>query len=247
MPNSINRYSHPAIVEHLASNYVLGTLTPHVSKRVDTLRKQVDVLEENIHFWQNRLIGLNQQTQAIEPKPQTWQNSSEQLGFEAPKLAIWKRLYQQFSQAKLAYAFAFSMLFIGMLYYPQLTTQPTSLSYVAVLTDEQEQAHVVASTYGENLQLILNIVNQPELDTDQTMELWAISKSDQQARSLSVIPQQGQLHQILLTQAQWRLIKDSHSLVITIEDEGGSAIGEPSEDVLSKGLCVRLQDWQQPS
>jgi len=56
-------------------------------------------------------------------------------------------------------------------------------------------------------------------------------------RNMSLVEQQ-------LTEAQWRLIKDSDSLIVTIEEQGGSPIGEPSDIIVSRGLCVRLQEWQ---
>jgi anti-sigma-K factor RskA len=117
------------------------------------------------------------------------------------------------------------------------------LSYVAVLTNEEGSAHIVASTYGESQKLVVNVVNTPAIEKDQALELWVVSKTDAQARSLGVIPQGETLIEQQLTQAQWRLIKDSDSLIVTIEDAGGSPIGEPSEYIVSKGLCVRLQEW----
>jgi len=87
------------------------------------------------------------------------------------------------------------------------------------------------------------VVDSPELTPDQTHELWVISKTDNEARSLGVIPKNKTLITQQLTQAQWRLIKDSDSLIITVEEAGGSPIGEPGEMVVSRGLCVRLQEW----
>ena len=120
---------------------------------------------------------------------------------------------------------------------------PEQLSYVAVLTNEKGAAHLVASTYGDSKKLVVNVINIPDIDTEQSLELWVVSKTDAQARSLGVIPQGQSLIEQQLTQAQWRLIKDSESLIVTMEEAGGSPIGEPSEMIVSRGLCVRLQEW----
>jgi anti-sigma-K factor RskA len=117
------------------------------------------------------------------------------------------------------------------------------LSYVAVLTQSKGQAHLVARSYGESQKLVVNIVNVPTTSKDEALELWVVSKTDQQARSLGVLPNNTSLFEQKLTDAQWRLIKDSESLIVTIEENGGSPIGEPSDVVVSRGLCVRLQDW----
>ena len=76
-------------------------------------------------------------------------------------------------------------------------------------------AHIVASTYGESKTLVVNVVNTPTIDKEQTLELWVISKTDAQARSLGVIEQGKTLIEQQLTQAQWRLIKDSDSLIVS--------------------------------
>ena len=125
----------------------------------------------------------------------------------------------------------------------QSTNNNDPLSYVAVLTQQEGQAHLVASTYGESQKLVVNIINATEITQQESLELWVVSKTDQQARSLGVLPNNKNLLEQQLTNAQWRLIKDSASLIVTVEEIGGSAIGEPSDMIVSRGLCVRLQDW----
>ena len=143
---------------------------------------------------------------------------------------------------------AFSLVLVCLLSFvgyqasqPNTTADP--LSYVAVLTDDNQSAHLVASTYGESKKLIVNMVAQQKIDDEQSLELWVISKTDGEARSLGVLPTHQPLHEQQLSNAQWRLIKDSHSLMVTVEELGGSAIGEPSELIVSRGLCVRLKEW----
>ena len=136
------------------------------------------------------------------------------------------------------------MLLLGTFTYNQ--PKPIgALSYVAVLADEQSQPQVVAATYGESQTLLLDIVSLPPLEPGETYELWVTSKTDQQARSLGEIPLGTDNVSRQLTVAEWRLIKDSDSLLISIEDEGGSPIGEPMGEIVSRGACVRLSAWQE--
>lgn len=248
MSQQINRYNNETIIEHLASQYVLGLLTAKTRARVEKLCKTNQALEEQIIYWQQRFCRFDQQTAELAPKAQTWQNiesaltQSEQhtANDVAIKPSFWSWLH--FPQLASAIAIVTIALLSYLVIKPINTNDP--LSYVAVLTDKNQQAQLVASTYGESKKLIVNVINNPKIAQDQDLEIWVVSKTDQQARSLGVIPRNTPLIQKQLTNAQWRLIKDSDSLIVTVEERGGSPIGEPSELIVSRGLCVRLKDWK---
>lgn len=247
MSEQLNRYDNDTITEHLASQYVLGLLTTKVSQRVEKLQLSNQKLADKIIYWQDRFSNFDKQTAELAPKIQTWHNI-EQIFVEPEtnsttsthKTPWWSWLF--FPQ----FASAVAVVTIAVLSY--LVLKPLNvddpLSYVAVLTDKNQQAQLVASTYGESKKLIVNVINTPKIADDQDLEIWVVSKTDQQARSLGVIPRNTPLVQKQLTNAQWRLIKDSASLIVTIEDLGGSPVGEPSELIVSRGLCVRLKDWK---
>lgn len=266
----MSRYQQINVVEHLASQYVLGTLTQRVQKRIVALRPTNDLLDQRIHFWEEKLIHLDQQTPELPTRDATWNNIlsaieepeklSEELhettskqsdrakGFIpwrlVPLLAPLLAWFAAPSKNRFASAFSLAALLMFALYFINPSNQKIdNLSYVAVLTQADGGAHIVASTYGESKKLIINVINSPELTQDQTHELWVVSKTDSEARSLGVIPKDQALIEQQLTQAQWRLIKDSDSLIITIEESGGSPIGEPGDIIVSRGLCVRLQEW----
>lgn len=143
------------------------------------------------------------------------------------------------------YAIAFSILIFAVLiaFMSKISEKNDPLSYVAVLTQPEGQAHLAASTYGESQKLVVNIINAPVIDKAESLELWVVSKTDKQARSLGLIPNDQSLLEQQLTSAQWRLIKDSDSLIATVEEAGGSAIGEPSDVIVSRGLCVCFHVW----
>ncbi len=268
------RYLNPDIIAHLASQYVLGTLTARVHNRVAVLAVENESLDQLIQYWQDRLVILDHQTPEVPVDDVNWQMIADKLDIPqslqqkrqqtdkqtdnseintANNKTSWFSYYRNkfnrwLSTPTYQYASAFSILVFGLIigFMDPLSQQFDNndpLSYVAVLTQEQGQAHLVASSYGESQKLVVNIVNVPTTSKDEALELWVVSKTDQQARSLGVLPNNTSLFEQKLTDAQWRLIKDSESLIVTIEENGGSPIGEPSDVVVSRGLCVRLQDW----
>lgn len=241
----IERYNNKTVAEHLASNYVLGLLTTKATKRVDSLLDsyQYAYLESRIQYWERKFSPLNESTSEIAPLPTTWDNIQKSLqigayqeGASPKNESVWKRF------SWLSFSGAFSIVACAFLLFFTVTKQEQlgPVSYVAVLENNNKQPQVVATTYGNAQRLVLDIIDLPELSGEQSYELWVSSKTDQQVRSLGEIPFGKNSFDRDLTVAEWRLIKDSFQLLISIEDEGGSAIGEPSDIIVSRGLCIRL-------
>jgi len=253
--NKMSRYKQADIVEHLASQFVLGSLSYRVQKRVLSLCKNNTLLEQRIDFWQEKLVVLDLNTSELQPEESTWAAIADAVNIPNKKAqpekidnSFYSLLSTWFSIPIYRLATGFSvvcLMLISMIFVNPLSSKVDQLSYVAVLTAQDGNAHLVATTYGESKKLVVNIVNAPKIAKGESLELWVISKTDAQARSLGVIPQNKDLIEQQLTQAQWRLIKDSESLIVTIEEAGGSPIGEPSEFIVSQGLCVRLKEWNE--
>ncbi|GAB5380033.1 MAG: hypothetical protein Alis3KO_15770 [Aliiglaciecola sp.] len=247
------RYFSSEVVDHLASNYVMGTLTTRVRNRVDALRNGFECrhINERILFWENRLSPLDEKTPELAPKAQTWQNIQAQLNMtpqvasgsvqETSKKFDWSSLFLY----RWATAFSLMLVVIVGVAVMQKPEAVGNLSYVAVLADENQKPQVVAATYGDSQTLMLDILELPEVEEGESFELWVTSKTDRQTRSLGEIPIGQSSFNRQLTDAEWRLIKDSDSLLISIEEIGGSAMGEPTGEIVSSGLCIRLSAWQQ--
>ena len=271
-PKRFTRYTNPVIIEHIASQYVLGTLSTRAHNRAEKLMLDYPQLEARINHWQQSFIGLDKQTAELAPKAATWQTISAQLDqltaetvsdnikqdaikpqpvaqTQQTRFDLVSVVKQWFSFPPARLMHAASVIVICLLSVALLTPNQQNgtddpLSYVAVLTDQHKQAQLVASTYGESKKLIVNIINTPDIASSEDLELWVVSKTDQQARSLGIIPRDITLLEQQLSEAQWRLIKDSDSLIVTVEDLGGSPIGEPSDIIVSRGLCVQLKEWK---
>ena len=255
------RYQDQVVIDHLASNYVLGTLSETVRKRTQKLCQlpQNRTLSERIIYWENKLSSLIDDVPELAPKTQIWEQiegsiSSGGIRSEAAVTGIKTREVDHKTSVWSFFGFpishfvtAFSLLlavFLGISHIQE--TEPLgTLSYVAVMTDDNEKPQVVAATYGESQTLLLDILDLPDIDSEESYELWVTSKTDRQTRSLGIIPSGIDSFSRELTIAEWRLIKDSDSLLITVEEAGGSSIGSPMGDMISKGLCIRLSAWQE--
>lgn len=257
---NLQRYMNPEVVNHLASNYVLGQLTPIVRRRVDALRNNFDFndIEKKINYWEQKLSPLNDSTQSVKPLPESWEKIQARLNMTSAveKSAQEQNQKESFlswqSLSMWRFSGVFSLIFCVALGFSLLQQEPNlgELSYIAVLEDAQSDnstPQVVASTYGDSKKLVLDILTLPDIDEEESFELWVTSKTDNQTRSLGEIPKGKSLFARELTDAEWRLIADSSYLIISVEDEGGSPIGEPSDSVISRGLCIRLEGRGQPT
>ncbi|WP_018691699.1 anti-sigma factor [Algicola sagamiensis] len=248
MPGQLNRYSQPNIVEHLASNYVIGTLPPRVRARMETLiQLETDsVLSQRVRYWESTMASLDENVEEIAPKQETWQHIVDQVNKEQSKTKRkqwlkWPRLELAFHR----FATIAIVMVLAVILYPgsQSDKGTGELSYIAVLSDGNTH-NLVASAYGKHRELVLDVINLPELSPSHAYELWAISKSDKQPRSLGIVPVTPVSQKRHLSEKQWRLIQSSESLHLTMELAGGALRGIPSHSLIAKGACITVDEWE---
>ena len=79
------RYQNSELRDKLASEYVLGTQTPRVRRRLETLMQADPTWWEHVEQWQQHLSGLN---------PSTELESSEH-GLKRPPKRVWKNIAEK--------------------------------------------------------------------------------------------------------------------------------------------------------
>ncbi|RYY76856.1 MAG: hypothetical protein EOO52_05005 [Gammaproteobacteria bacterium] len=224
----------------LAFEYVTGVMRGHERQVFERLLKTNDGLADQVRFWEEQLMQLSNEHDQREPAAEVWQaiqkklNSNQDSIYSEQKLSFWSR-WSIWLAPGLALLILVSALF---LFVPQYNVSGPNADYVAVLTDAKgaPRLTVLTATKGTALWLKWNDLKIP---ADKNLQLWAVSKSDGQIRPLGVFSQTD-IEQQPLSVPNWRLIKDSESLLLTEEDIGGSAIDEPSDMVIAKGVCVLL-------
>lgn len=215
-----------AIVDRLAFSYVTGDLSGlkrTIFERIITANSHA---REKTAYWEEQLSPLNTETKPIAPSPAVWRSINDQLSKE-------KRPFSWFSWPVTVGAFA-SVMVITLILNVLAPNKTLPWDYVAVMSSPEKQLYLVAKSRQSDLTLELDWRAPPP---SGTIELWAVSKTDGQTRSIGVL---GEHQQILLSSDNWRLIKDAHELIATLEEDGGSSTGEPSEYWIARGLCARF-------
>lgn len=229
--------------EDLAFEYVLGTLRGLEREEFQAALQRDEQLQSRVRFWENQLIAMNDENAELKPLDSTWQAIEKKINPVSETTESARPLFQSWLQSWLPWSLSavFSVLLVALLTFADInfdSTQHPPVDYVAVLTSDTGDAKLTALTESESKTLWLQW-GEVELNKEENLQIWALSRSDGQIRSIAVV-QDTEGQQIQLTDAYWRLIKDAESLILTVEEEGGSAIDEPSDTVVAKGLCIRV-------
>jgi anti-sigma-K factor RskA len=225
----------------LAFEYVTGVLRGEERRMFERLLQTNDTLADQVRFWEEQLMQLSDENEVRKPDADVWKNIQANLNAPAahrePELAskfMWPRWFMWAMPSLAVMVLAFSFFLVT----PLKNSSGPNADYVAVLTDPQGAARLTVLTATSGKQLWLKW-DSLKIAPDKNVQLWAVSKSDKQIRPLGVF-MQTDIAQLELTTANWRLIKDAESLLLTEEEVGGSPIDEPSEVILAKGVCVLL-------
>ena len=220
----------------LAFDYVTGVLRGSERNQFEQRLRNDVTLQAEVSFWEEQLMSMSDKEKGIIPDAEVWRGIESRLQQARPAVAPVARLGWLWPGIS-AFASVLLAVCVWLLLARDPLQQPNA-DYVAVLTDETgaPQLTVLTATGGAQLWLKWEEVKIP---ADKNLQLWAVSKRDGQVRPLGVFAQTD-IQQLPLTIPQWRLIKDSSHLILTEEDVGGSPLDEPSEIVLTKGVCVLL-------
>ena len=234
------RYQNPELQDLLASNYVMGTLRGAARKRMEKLMQENHQLFLRVKQWETKMQPLHINTPVVAPKKSTWDSIATAIGGAAdPMLASLKKklnFYKYFS----GFAMSCALVLAVMVLVPS-EQQPATINYVAVMKDDAARPTMVVTLTKTGRVLALDMLEKPTVETHQNLQLWAVSKVDGSIGSLGEISVEKHIEKSL-TKPQWGLISNAEYLLVSVETERG--VNLPSDRVVAKGLCVKVEGWQ---
>lgn len=232
-----------------AFEYVSGTLAGAERSAYEALLDGNDAEAEQeralVKFWQEQLLALDKRAGDLPPDPATWQRIANTIGIadSSPPAKSKNSFITMWVGWGLA---AVATLLLAVVLLQPLVTPPNlqpNTDYIAVLTDAEGKAVLTALTTAKDshmwLQWETELFDGDAVASESTLQLWAISKRDGQIRSLAIFDDNS-TDKLLLDEATFRLVTDAAFLLLTREEAGGSAIDEPSEVLVARGVCVRF-------
>lgn len=238
MPGSQNQQQRLAD-DARCFEYALGTLTGR-SREIFVRQLQFDTaLQADVSFWEEQLMALQDPHKSHPPHPNTWDAIVRRINAvsHSRRPSRWWVFWRWAFPGSLA-----ALLLVALITYWPLP-EPSSLpnaDYVAVLTDDSGEALLTALTTGRGETMWLKWEDLV-LEEDSSAQLWAVSRRDGGVRPIAVFDSPG-APSLPLSDALWRLIQDAEYLLLTEEEPGGSALDQPSSQLLARGVCVRFVD-----
>lgn len=241
-------YDRPALLDGLASGYVLGTLRGSARRRFERLLPELANARLAVAAWESRLHGLARSVPQAAPSPQVWKRIESRIDSQrsAPR-AWWYRWLQPMAGVLTGMA-------IGVLGVKVASHAPSpadqqaqqekalSQSYVGLLLNQEGKPTMLASATRHGTRLKLKVLRSIALPAAGTaLTLWALP-SDTSGRDLPPlylgrVPAEGKGELVMADSAE-KLLANVSRLGVSLESTE-SQPASPGTFVLT-GHCVRL-------
>ncbi len=245
------RYTSPELLDHLASAYVLGTLTGGARRRFERLQRQRADVRVRVAQWEARLGQLAVSVPVQQPSPAVWAAiaARTQAGgppHAAPAKAGWFGWLKPagFGFGGLAAGLmAASVLFMAspglFLSSDQLamrTGEKLPQSYVGLLTDAQGNGKLLVSSLRHGKTMTVKVIGPITQPASGTLVLWAVP-TDGPAFALGPVPTTGSAVSMLPDSSE-KLLSKVSKLIVTLEP--GATPASPGSAVVFSGNCAKL-------
>jgi anti-sigma-K factor RskA len=229
-------YSRPELADHLAADYVTGTLRGPARRRFEALMVAHPALREAVNQWQARLMPLTVGLAPEKPPAAVWKRIESRIGGATAKPAAPERTpwwSQLFVWRGLSAAFAIAAVSLSVLLANPGPAQPpivVVLSSTGAPAGGVVPASFVASISGDGRAMITRPLVDVNLEANRALELWALPSSGAPPRSLGLISAKGST---VLKKGD--VLKGAGGLAVSLEPPGGSPTGAPTGPVLYVG------------
>jgi anti-sigma-K factor RskA len=242
------RYTNPELLEHLASSYVLGTLTPGARRRFERLQRDRADVRVLVTHWEARLGQLAVSVPAHKPSPKVWaaiaartqpakplQAKASWLGWLKPAGFGFGGLAAGVIAAS-AFFIAMPTLFMSSDQLAMRSGERLPQSYVGLLTDAQGNGKLLVSSLRHGKTMTIKVIGPITPPATGRLVLWAVPASGP-AFSLGAVPTSGTAVSMLPDTSEKLLAKVS-KLVVTLETDANPV--KPGETVVFSGNCAKL-------
>jgi anti-sigma-K factor RskA len=257
-------YNRPELLQKLAGEYVLGTMSARTRRRFERILAENPSARFAVERWQSRLTPMADELPARAPPADLWKKietkvlsspipaaqngpNSEQISRktrEVEKQSFFSRwfsfgnLSMLGTGAALAFAVFTIVPILQKMNAPQVATMGgLPQSYVAVLSGADSQGAMLVSSPRYSKALSVKVLAAVTLAPNQELRLWALPKEGAPI-ALGAIPANGKVELAMAGTAEEVLGKIPF-LGVTIEEKGTQIAALP-EKFAFRGPCVKL-------
>lgn len=220
----------PEQIDHLAGEYVVGTLHGRARRRFEALMRQRADVRYTVWQWEQVLYGLTAGVEPVRPPRHVWRGIRRRLsGRRQSRAPAWRPRF-----AILTAVVAVLSFWLGTVVMP-----PEQPARMAVFADDAAQALWIISADAERGRLITETPGVAPAQDDRVYELWALP-ADGAPMSLGVLSIESGRYESALTPALIAAVEQSASLAISLEPRGGSPTGAPTGPVVYQASLINL-------
>jgi len=241
------KYANPKLVDHLASAYVLGTLTQGARRRFERLRNDRSDVSLAVAKWEGRLGSLAQSVPAIRPPNRVWRAIEARTRPAASRAgaAAWPSWLKPagFGLGGLAAGLVAAVamvsiapaLFLSADQVAMRTGEKLPQSYVGLLTDAQGNGKLLVSSLRHGRTMTVKVIGPITAPAQGRLVLWAIPP-DAPAFVLGTVPSSGSAVSMLPDTSE-KLLSTVRKLAVTVETAERPTVPGP---VVFNGNCAKL-------
>ena len=247
------KYSNPALLEHLASSYVLGTLCGGAKNRFERLQDDRADVRVLVAQWEARLGQLATSIPAQQPSKQVWAaiaartqpatrtqpaaavSASGWLGWLKPAGFGLGGLAAGVLAASAVF-FTAPALFMTADQIAMRTGEKLPQSYVGLLTDAAGNGKVLASSLRHGKTMSIKVIGPFMPPVAGRLVLWAVPAVGP-AFAIGTVPDAGSAVSVLPDTSE-KLLSKVSKLIVTVELEAAPVA--PSDNVFFRGSCAKL-------
>lgn len=235
------RYDNPQLIQRLASEYVLGTLTGRARRRFESWMRDSYHVRSAVWHWERQLSPLAESANSVQPRARVWERVQERTGAKAERelarVPWFERLgwWRGFSLVATAAA-----LVLAVMLARTPTEVPPAQQYVAVVNGPEAQPLWVVSVDATQGRLAIRSHNAAAPAATNSYELWILPAGGAAPRSLGVMPTgTGSVDTELPVELR-PLLASAQGLAVSLEPAGGSPTGAPTGPVVYQAAIVSI-------
>jgi anti-sigma-K factor RskA len=241
------RYDNPQLIQRLASEYVLGTLTGRARRRFESWMRDSYQVRSAVWYWERQLCPLAEATAEVQPRPRVWEQVLERTGAKASaqaqrdftrerwfeRLGLWRGL----SLIATAAAVVLAVLLARA---PTQVETPQAQQYVAVVNGPESQPLWLVRADVQQGRLAIRSINAAAPAPANSYELWILPAGGAAPRSLGLLPTGTASIDTELPVELRPLLASAQGLAVSLEPAGGSPTGAPTGPVVYQAAILSI-------
>ena len=237
-------YDRPELLDRLAAEYVLGTMSGRARRRFQAIQRALPRAVEAVAAWERRLAPLAQSVPPVQPGASTWAQIERRIG--AAPAAASRAGWRAWLAPLLGVAFGVVATLGLVRFHPELLVPIDRLvqergtlpaSYVGLLTDAAGAPVVLASSTRHGRTMSVKILRPIQAPAGKVLQLWAYPAQGEPF-PLGTVPREGKAS-FQMAETSEKLLSNVPRLAVSLEDAPAAAGARPGQVVLS-GNCVKL-------